>query len=105
MNAPQNSDDMLIKVWNRRDEPRTFQGAGLVVTLQVKSENGPIQMSGLATDGSLTGMGLVVVAGAPLYEGDACTVSLGREEPIAAKIVWIEELDRTILRLGLEYAV
>ncbi len=105
MEEPQNSDDMLIQVWNRRDQPRTFQGAGLVVTLRVQSENGPIQMSGLATDGSLTGMGVVVVAGAPLYEGDSCTVSIGREEPIAAKLVWIEELDRSILRLGLEYAI
>ncbi len=105
MEAPLNSDDMVVQVWNRRDQPRTFQGAGSVVTLRVKSEHGLIQMSALATDGSLTGMGVVVVAGAPLYEGDSCTVSIGREEPIGAKIIWINELERQVLRLGLEYLV
>ncbi|MGK7910967.1 MAG: hypothetical protein AB4050_05705 [Synechococcus sp.] len=105
MDLPLNPENMLVQMWNRREEPRTFQGAGLVLNLRVQSENGLIQMSGLATDGSLTGVGVVVVADAPLYEGDACTVSMGRGEPIAAKIVWIEELDRSILRLGLEYLV
>ena len=105
MDAPQKFDDTpLQEVWNRREQTRTFQGAGLVVQLQVQSQNGPIQMSGLATDGSLTGMGVVVVAVAPLYEGDFCKINIGCEEPIGAKIVWIQELDRTILRLGLEYS-
>ena len=105
MDSPPDTDEMLLNVWNRRDEPRTFQGSGAVVSITVQSENGPLRISGLATDGSLTGVGVVVVADAPLYEGDTCTIGMGGERPIGAKIVWIEELDRSVLRLGLEYVV
>ncbi|MGK7905927.1 MAG: hypothetical protein AB4040_01685 [Synechococcus sp.] len=86
-----------------RNESRTSIGAGTIAKLTVIVQNRTYRITGLVTDGAFGGCGLVVVTQAPLKAELSCSLMMGREGPIDARIAWARVLDSQVWRLGLQY--
>ncbi|WP_017327503.1 hypothetical protein [Synechococcus sp. PCC 7336] len=92
----------LPKTWDKREHSRTTTGAGTIVEIELTLNN-HCRVQGLAVDGSFSGCGVVTVSDAAIASGQHCTAIVGGAGPIEAKVVWVRELERNILRLGLQY--
>ena len=88
--------------WNLRRENRTAKGAGVIARVVLEADR-YYSMKALVVDGSLNGCGLVAVTEAPVQIECRCHITLADCGPINARVAWVREIDRGILRFGLQY--
>ena len=102
----QDSSENLItipKQWDLRRELRTSKGAGAQVEMTFELQDACYRIPGLVTDGSLNGCGIVAVTDIAIHQGDVCSLMMGGYGPIHARVKWLKDLDKGILKLGMQY--
>ncbi|KHD89788.1 MAG: hypothetical protein OM95_01580 [Bdellovibrio sp. ArHS] len=58
---------------------------------------------GIILNESFTGCALVVKASPDLVQNQTIKVKVGRLDPMSARVVWIEPLDTTLMKIGIEF--
>ena len=102
MQSTSQTSDTLPPKWNSRRELRTSNGAGVAATITLEADCSYL-ITVLMVDGSLNGCGVVAVTDAPVEVDIHCQLIVAGYGPIPARIAWVREIDRGVLRFGLQY--
>ncbi len=102
-----NSHEIIIDISNNREYERFEESFGtpVQIALETNSKKPTDYYNGLILDDSLGGCGLTVLTKDTPEVSQCCWLKLSGLQSIPAKIIWVNQLDRDIFRLGVKYLI
>lgn len=102
-----NTDEVIINIHNQRKCERfggSF-GTSVQVALETSKKKQLDYYQGLILNDSLGGCGLIVLTKETPKVSQYCWLKLRDLQSIRAKIIWVNQLDQYLFRLGVQYLI
>ena len=102
-----NPNEVIINISNQREYDRFEESFGTPVKIALKTGNNKQtnDYNGLILNDSLGGCSLIVLTKDTPEVSEYCWLKLSDLQSIPAKIIWVNQLEQHLFRLGVKYLI